>query len=598
MSALPPFVVPTTSSTASLHLRVDSLSVSFAARRVLTDISFTVAAGDRLGLIAENGSGKSTLLRAAAGLIEPDHGIIEIAGGDMHGAATIGLLHQTSPFAATDTVDDALEAAIARARHAVAEVDRAAAALATAPFDAAVVEAYSLALDEAERLDAWTADSRTSSMLSGLGLADLDRTRPTDELSGGQLARLSLAWLLLRAPDVLLLDEPTNHLDAAATEYLLRVITHWRGPVLFASHDRAFLDAAATSLVDLDPAPLPQQLAEERGAPGAGSGAGITKFTGSYSAYLAARTQARARWERQYRDEQLELKRLRAGVGANQQVGHAEWRPRTETRAAQKFYADRNARVVARRVNDARSRLETLEASQLRAPVTELTFAGLNVGRSGKPSERPESLHAEAPPALLSGPIVELSRAAVDGRLVPVDLSLHAGEKLLLTGPNGAGKSTLVALIAGELQPSSGGCITAPGLSIGLLSQRVRIADPQGRGAALTAQQAYSDAVGWEQAEALPLSTFGLLQAELELRPVNQLSLGQQQRLSLAIVLASPPDLLLLDEPTNHLSLTLATELEHALEGYRGAVIVASHDRWLQDRWRGIRLSLTPVSPK
>ncbi|MCD1115243.1 ATP-binding cassette domain-containing protein, partial [Cutibacterium acnes] len=161
------------------------------------------------------------------------------------------------------------------------------------------------------------------------------RDRSIGTLSGGQRARLALAWLLLSAPDVLLLDEPTNHLDDAATAYLVSVLTTWRGPILIASHDRAFLDDTVTSLLDLDPSPLPHAVAGPLVEDGTGTGIGLTRFTGSYSDYLTARAQARQRWERQYRDEQAELSRLRTAVKDQQTAGHSDWRPRTEVRGRQ-----------------------------------------------------------------------------------------------------------------------------------------------------------------------------------------------------------------------------------------------------------------------
>lgn len=189
-----------------------------------------------------------------------------------------------------------------------------------------------------------------------------------------------------------------------------------------------------------------------------------------------------------------------------------------------------------------------------------------------------------------------MSQASIPGRFAPVDLSLAVGEKLLITGANGAGKSTLLSLLNGSLTPADGEAVITPGASVGLLTQQVTIADPDHRGPDRTAAQVYRDLVGLERAEEVPLATFKLLRAEDESRAVSALSLGQQRRLSLAILLASPPDLLLLDEPTNHLSLTIMSELERAIESYPGAVVVASHDRWLRERWRGSRLVLTESS--
>jgi macrolide transport system ATP-binding/permease protein len=547
----------THSSTSPVSaLRVDGLSVQIAGTRVLTDVSFTVSPGQRVGLIGENGSGKSTVLHAVHGSLPA---VATTAGTVDAGQSRVGLLHQQAPFRDDESVHDALETAVAAERRAAADLEAAA-----DPYDA---DAYAAALDLAEHLDVWGTDARIAATLAGLGLAAVPQDRPTGELSGGQRARLSLAWLLLNRPDVLLLDEPTNHLDDAATGYLAGVLNSWRGAVLFASHDRAFLDSAASSLIDLDPAPSK-----------VGVDGGVTRYTGNYTDYLAARQDVRERWERQYRDEQAELKRLRAGVRDNHQVGHVNFKPRTETRMAQKFYGDRNAKVVSRRVNDSRSRLEKLEESQVRKPPEELTFTGLTAaGRTDT--------------GVRTGPVLVASEVAVAGRLARTSLTVNGDEKLLVTGPNGSGKSTLLEVLAGTLAPSSG-TVTVAGVSVGHLTQEVELPDPAGRGPGRTVERTYRDLLGDELAEEVPLSTFGLVHPRDGSRPLGELSLGQQRRVALAVLLAAPPDVLLLDEPDNHLSLSLVTALEEAIPTYPGAVVVASHDAWLRRRWRGERLEL------
>lgn len=570
---------PGSSHRSAPHLSIEGISLSFGERRVLTDISFAVPAGEWVGLIGENGSGKTTLLRLAAGLLTPDAGTIR-AGAPGGGTARIGLLHQEAPFDGAVSVAAALEAAVAPLRGAAAAVDEGAKALADEPHSADASQQYAAALERAERLSVWDLDARFGAMLAGLGLADLPRDRATGQLSGGQRARLALAWLLLSAPDVLLLDEPTNHLDDAGTAHLSGVLAGWTGPVLMASHDRAFLDETVTALVDLDPAPLPHSVAGPLKADGPGSGIGATRYSGSYTDYLHSRMDARERWERQYREEQAELARLRAGVRTSHTVGHENWSPRTENRMAQKFYADRNAKAVSRRVNDARSRLADLEESQVRKPPAELWFRGLSAAEPVQPGRR----H--------SGPVLTATQTAVDGRLPPTSLSVSTGQKWLITGPNGSGKSTLLRALAGELSPTSGSVHRAEGLRVGLLAQEVKLPDPEGRGPDRTAHQAYEDLAGPSRAEQVPLSRFGLLAGRDENRPVRVLSVGQQRRLALAVLLADPPDVLLLDEPTNHLALTLVTQLEAAIPDYPGAVVVASHDRWLRRTWRGERLEL------
>ncbi|MDO4256018.1 MAG: ABC-F family ATP-binding cassette domain-containing protein [Kocuria sp.] len=568
---------PVSAHGASAHLTVDGVSCSYGTHRVLTDVSFTVPAGRPTGLIGENGSGKSTLLRIIAGVQDPDAGTVRfsVPGGS---PVRVGLLHQEPPFSPAETVADAVETAVRHLRDVARAVDDAARALAAAPQDERAATAYAHTLEEAERTGAWDVDTTISTVLEGLGLGGIPRDRPTGELSGGQRARLSLAWTLLRAPDVLLLDEPTNHLDDAAIGFLSATLREWRGPVLFASHDRAFLDETVTSLVDLDPTPQPHATTGDLVGDGTGTGIGVTRFSGSYSQYVLSRMDARERWERTYRDEQERLRELRAAVKDQHTVGHAGRGPRTEARAAKKFYADRNATVVSRRVNDARARLAELEEKQIRKPPAELFFRGLTAAD-------PAAEHR----LRASGPAVTAVDASVEGRLAPVSLSVGAGEKWLLTGSNGAGKSTLLGLLSGRLGPTGGSVHTAPGLRVGMLGQddTLATADPDSTVAAV-----YRNIIGTKRAEAVPLGTFGLLAGREENRRLGELSVGQRRRLALAVLLADPPHVLLLDEPTNHFSLVLATQLEAAVPNYPGTVVVASHDRWLRRNWTGRHLAL------
>lgn len=555
-----PMVVST--ATGASHLRLDGVSRSFPDRRVLTDVSLVVSSSEVACLIGENGSGKSTLLRVAAGLDAPDSGSVTVPG-------EVGLLHQEPPFPSSWSIDAVLADATAPVRDLARAVERESEALADGDPDAAL--RLATAIELADRHHAWDLDHRVDRIVTGLGLAELDRHRQVCALSGGQVARLSLAWLLLRSPDTLLLDEPTNHLDDSATAMLVDLLRDWSGPVLIASHDRAFISDVATTIVDLDPAPVPYaSVALDHDSPG--SGFGLTRFTGSLIGYLEFRREERERWVRQFRDEQAELKRLRIRVAEDQSVGHAERGPRTEARASKKFYADRNAKVVARRVNDASTALERLEERQLRRPPARLRFNGF--GGHTRRSQGP-------------GPLLTATGIAVTGRLSPVSLALDAGSRLLVTGPNGSGKSTLLEVLAGRLVPDAGALTHPRRLRSGLLSQ-----EPVGRGLRESVRDAYRTAVGEEVAKEVPITTFGLLAGRDLDRPVGTLSVGQRRRLDLAIVLADPPDVLLLDEPTNHLSVMLVTELEVALPDYPGAVVVASHDRWLRSGWTGDSLTL------
>jgi macrolide transport system ATP-binding/permease protein len=229
-------------------------------------------------------------------------------------------------------------------------------------------------------------------------------------------------------------------------------------------------------------------------------------------------------------------------------------------------------RQVARRIRNASVRLDELRDSRVGEPPPPLSFAGI-----------PSGSH------VLDGdePLVTLEDARVEGRLALDGLELAPDARLLVTGPNGAGKSTLLGVLAGRIASDAGRVHRRKGLRIAALEQDVRWSDPS-----RTPRELYDRALGERRAAELPLAGLGLL-AERDLdRPVGRLSIGQQRRTALALIVARPPHVFLLDEPTNHLSLSLATELEEALGAYPGAVVVASHDRWLRRRWEGPELSL------
>jgi len=536
--------VPATSP----HLALRHVDRRYPDRVVLRDVSLAVAPGARIALVGENGAGKSTLLRVAAGVDAPDTGSVTRP-------ERVRLVHQVLPFDDAATVDDVLDDAVASARDVERELAAAADALAAAPpaTQRAAAHRYDVALAEATAAGVWSLDAEVERVVAGLGLSGVTRDRRVGELSGGQRTRLALASALVARPRALLLDEPTNHLDAAGADFLAAELRSWAGPVLFASHDRRFIEDVATRVADLDPD---------------ASASSVTSHGGAYSDHLRARVDARRRWEEQHaaEQEQLEVLRHEVAVGARDVMHTTD--PKSEARAAKKFYADRAATTIARRVRSARSRLEDLERIQVAAPPPLLHFAGFGPQRDRPANEV----------------LVALDDVEVSGRLRRTSLTVRAGEHLLLDGPNGSGKSTLIAVLVGSLVPDRGTRSAAPATRVGLLAQDVTWPDPSA-----TPQQVHLRAVG---EHAPPLVSTGLLSARDVDRPVGALSVGQQRRVALAALVADPPDLLLLDEPTNHLSLDLAEELEAALVGFPGAVVLASHDRWLRERWTGARRRL------
>ncbi|HEX7351468.1 ABC-F family ATP-binding cassette domain-containing protein [Brachybacterium sp.] len=548
---------PVTGSDPSLHLRGDGISLAFPDRRVLTDVSLVVPAGRPTGLLGENGSGKSTLLRILAGDLEADAGSHSAPG-------PVGLLRQELPVGPTTSVDAVVADALERSRRlerALLAAGEALAAGEDGPTARAALD-YDQLLAEATLADIWNADRRAEEVMTGLSLHRIDPGTALGHLSGGQRERLALAHLLISRPTTWLLDEPTNHLDDDGATFLAAAVAAHPGPVLIASHDRAFLDDATTAQLDLDPAE----------SPAATDPGGLTAYTGGFSDYLLARFEARERWEHRYRTEQEELRALRQAVKDSASVGHAGAAPRTEARASKKFYADRNAAVVSRRLRESRARLTQLEESQVRKPPAELELTHL-------PAAPSRSAHGSVQLAV--------SGAAVDGRLAPTSFSLSAGQRLLVTGANGSGKSTLLDVIAGRLAPTSGTVDRPRSLRIGHLGQD-DTAHPE-----RTVRQHLAHAAGVPGAggESVP-ELFGLVRPQDLDRPLELLSRGQLRRVMLAAVLLDPPELLVLDEPTNHLALLTATRLEAALEDWEGTLLIASHDRWLRSRWQGEALEL------
>ncbi|MEU4576896.1 ABC-F family ATP-binding cassette domain-containing protein [Nonomuraea sp. NPDC023979] len=500
---------------------------------MLAGVSMAVRPGERLGIVGENGSGKSTLLRLLAGVERPDE-------GEAVPPADAGYLGQTLDLPPGHTVRQAIDAALAGLR----AIERRMREL-ESDLTPDRMEEYGELATAFETRGGYEADARVDKSLHGLGLTHVGRDRVLSSLSGGEQARLGLACLLAASPETLLLDEPTNHLDESALTWLEERLRDHRGTVVAVSHDRAFLDRVATSVLEVE------------------SG-GVTRFGGGYSGFLEAKAAARARQEQAHaawRDEVRQVREHAATTAHRVAAGRA-------MRDNNKMAYDRNAgRVqssIASRVRNAQERLRRLEADPVPPPPRPLRFRG-SFAQSPRSGQAPEEVGRV---------LAEVRDVRVGDRLVVERFSVAAGDRVLIRGANGAGKSTLLHTVAEQARGS-----------VGLLPQEVAY-DP-----ALPVLDAYGHGPRHERRAAL-LAT-GLFRPEtLDLR-VGALSVGQRRRLALATLLAGEHDLLLLDEPTNHLSLTLVEELEQALDHYRGALVVVSHDRTLCRRWRGATLEIS-----
>ncbi|MEV0674906.1 ABC-F family ATP-binding cassette domain-containing protein [Actinosynnema sp. NPDC050436] len=508
------------------HVRASDVHLSFGGRPVLVGVDLVAAGGDRVALVGENGRGKTTLLRVLAGELPADR-------GDVRRAGSLGVADQQIPLDLDATVGDLVDLELTSAHGALARLERAGDELAAGRPGAD--DAYAAALAEVDALDAWDADRRVQVSLAALG-AVTDRARPLGTLSVGQRHRVRLACLLGAGHQVLLLDEPTNHLDAAGLAHLTERLRAHPGVVVLVSHDRALLADVATAVVDLDPS--------SDGRP--------RVFGGGYHAYVEGRRAERARWEALHAEQVAERQRLADDLSAAQNRLRDNWRPDKghgkHTRATR---APGLVRAVHRRQED-------LDAHVVEVPPPPTAFTAPDL------------------PELRGTTLLRAQGVTVAGRLArPVDLALESGARLVVTGPNGAGKSTLLAVLAGGLEPTTGGVTRARPARVGWLGQE---SEPPGRRTAVDLHE--------ERRARSPLPTprladVGLLDPHDLHRPVSELSVGARRRLDLALVLAGQPHVLLLDEPTNHLSAALVDELTTALATTPAAVVIATHDRQL-----------------
>ncbi len=514
------------------QLVVADVSLTRGATPVLDHVDLTVAPGSRIAIVGENGRGKSSLLHVLCGDLVPDAGTVRRIG-------TLGLAEQEMPADDGRTVGQAVAEAIADALDALTALDDAGAALADERPDAA--ERYAEALARAEALDAWDAERRVTIALEALD-AETDRERPLASLSVGQRYRVRLACLLGADHDFLLLDEPTNHLDRAGLEFLTEQLRTRAGGTVVVSHDRALLDDVAETIVDLDPT----------------SDGRARVYGGGYAGYREGRQSERERWELEHARQQAERARLEDSLRTAQDRLTSGWRPPKGT--------GKHARATRAGglVQSVHRRQDALDAHAVTVP------------------EPPQVLGFPALPARSGSTLLAAEDVTVAGRLAtPTSVTLRGGARLVVTGPNGAGKSTLLEVLAGALAPT-GGVRRTTSARVGYLRQESALPVEQ-RAADLFAAHVERLVVAGVVAErhAVGLSSLGLLRPREAGKRVAELSMGQQRRLDLALVLAGRPQVLLLDEPTNHLSIALVDELTEALGATTAAVVLSTHDRQL-----------------
>ena len=498
-------------------LSVSNLAKYYGAEAVFTGISCELHRQERVALVGPNGGGKSTLLDIMAGVSEADEGHVHVARHTRR-----GYLPQHPDFQSDKTLWEAMKAVFS---DLLAQADRLRELEDQMASDdeserAAAMERYGTLLHTFEDAGGFTYEARISQVLGGLGFDEAEFHKPIAYLSGGEKTRALLARLLLEEPDLLLLDEPTNHLDIEGIEWLEEQLQAWDGAIIVVAHDRAFLNAIADRVWELDFGTLED-------------------YPGNYTAYTELREERRARRLAEYEAQQTHIEK-------------------TEEYIRRYMAGQRSAEAKGRLKR--LERLERLERPQ--------EHVGLNIDlqttqRSGE---------------LVLGLYDVAAGYPDDGiPLIHVDeAEIRRGQRVALVGPNGSGKTTLLRTILRDLEPLSGHVRRGAAVRMGYFAQiQAHLDEKQTILETLLA----AGMVSVHETRSF-LAQYGF-RGETVFKQISVLSGGERARIALAILALQKANFLLLDEPTNHLDLTSQELLQEILVTFNGTILMVSHDRYL-----------------
>ena len=500
------------------QLFVSAAGVDFGSTTIFNDITFTVGAGDRWGIVGRNGTGKTTLFRLLTGTLTPTRGTVARQPG-----LRVALLEQHRNFGEAATVWEAAASSFAGLFELEQSLARQAAELAEhgEAITPKMLERYDRDLERFDREGGYTYAPKVDAVLHGLGFDPEEaRTRPLERLSGGERGRVGLASQLVSPADVLLLDEPTNHLDLDTTQWLEQYLRESDRTIVVISHDRAFLANVVNHVLHFE-------------------GTTATAYTGGYESFVVQRQENRLAQQRAFEKQRKVI-------------------------ASQEDYIRRN--LAGQNTRQAKGRRKLLSRlPRLSAPV----------GGDGTMALRFEPKERGGDQVV----VAKDARVVIGGRTLVENFTgyVSRGDVLGFIGPNGAGKSTLLRTLMGELEPAAGELRLGGSIMAAYYRQDMTQV-PLGK----TLYEIIEELRPlWGRGQIQGhLGRFGFSGDEV-LRRAETLSGGERARVALAMMMLSGANLLVLDEPTNHLDVESIEALEDAIDSYEGTVVVVSHDRAL-----------------
>ena len=498
-------------------LDFQGISVHYGHQDVLSDVTFRVNKGDRVGVVGPNGSGKSTLFRIVLGEIGTDKGELVVEG-----SPRIGFTRQNP---APDTPDETLLDYSLRGIPGLSEMEAEMAALEADLADPAKMKRYGELQTKFEHLGGYDIETRVKIALGGLGFAVEDFEKPFASFSGGWRMRAELSRVLASKPDLLLLDEPSNYLDLPAVDWLQKFLKLYDGTLMLISHDRYLLRTLTDVIVEVD----------------AGT---ATRYEGNLDYYLT---------EREVRYEHLR-------AAKENQDHHREQLQR---------FVDR-FRAQATKAAQAQSRqklIDKLDAERIVLPKRYTNSGRLRLAEPG-----PSGIE------MFRCADLGFSYDGVKKVFSGLSFQVTRGDKVALIGYNGLGKTTLMRIIAGTRRPTEGSAVLGHNVVPGYLSQEFAETIPPDLTVYRNAKNAWdAHGGGPEKAFRNQLGAFGFDENDVE-KPAGVLSGGEKIRLAFLRLFLSAPNFLLLDEPTTHLDLDGRRLLEDALRKYTGTILLVSHD--------------------